>query len=286
VGEKTQAARKLYTAHPRLWRDFRYVYPVVSRRSRGLSIGINLNPDKVCSFDCVYCQVDRTTMPGPMPVDFERLSCELRTLLTQRDAIFADEPWKDVPPALRRLRDIAFSGDGEPTASPAFPAAAGLAAELREELALHDAKIVVLTNGLNLRRPSVIQTLAFLDGHNGEVWIKLDAGTQAYFEQVNRVHVKLDQIVDSIRVTARVRPVVLQSMFMCLHGQPPPGTEIDAYLGRLRSIVDGGGAVKLVQAYTVARQTAEPYVSALSRDQLESIAARIRALGIAAEAFV
>ena len=46
--------------HPRRFEDFKYVYPVLSRRSRGISIGINVNPDKVCNFDCIYCQVDRT----------------------------------------------------------------------------------------------------------------------------------------------------------------------------------------------------------------------------------
>ncbi len=50
----------LFTQHSRSWQSNRYVYPVISRRSKGLSIGVNLNPDKVCNFDCVYCCVDRT----------------------------------------------------------------------------------------------------------------------------------------------------------------------------------------------------------------------------------
>ena len=51
--------------HARELAGNRYIYAVVSRRSRGLSIGINLNPDKACNFDCPYCQVDRTT-PGAL----------------------------------------------------------------------------------------------------------------------------------------------------------------------------------------------------------------------------
>ena len=65
--------------HRRELDDNRYVYAVVSRRSRGLSIGLNLTPDKVCNFDCPYCQVDRT--PGGHAVDPDRLESELAHLL-------------------------------------------------------------------------------------------------------------------------------------------------------------------------------------------------------------
>ena len=73
----------LFTQHSRRWHDNRYVYPVISRRSCGLSIGINLSPDKRCTFDCVYCSVDRTT-PGDDPrVDLAVVKRELDTLLDQ-----------------------------------------------------------------------------------------------------------------------------------------------------------------------------------------------------------
>ena len=47
------------SAHPRNFEANRYVYPVLSRRAGGISIGVNLNLDKICNFHCVYCQVDR-----------------------------------------------------------------------------------------------------------------------------------------------------------------------------------------------------------------------------------
>src|SRR5438445_111855 len=59
--------------HPRAYRENHYVYPVLSRRARGVSIGINLNPDKICNWDCVYCQVDRTTPAAIPQVDEPRL---------------------------------------------------------------------------------------------------------------------------------------------------------------------------------------------------------------------
>jgi len=285
VKSGSSALTRLFGAHPRAWQDFRYVYPVISRRSRGLSVGINLNPDKICNFNCVYCQVDRREMPPPAPVDFERLSAELEHLLADPGQVFDDPHFARTPPELRELRDIAFSGDGEPTASPAFPAAAGLAAELRQRYGHHAARIVVITNGTLLRRAAVVQTLAFLDQHHGQYWIKLDAGTQGYFQQVNRAAILLDELVGNIVTTARVRPVVIQSLFMRLHDQPPPPAEIDAYLERLHSVQDQGGEIELVQVYTVARQTAEPFVRPLGADELEAIAAGVRALGLPVETY-
>src|SRR4051812_49837839 len=108
--------------HRRTFTGNRFVYPVVARRSKGVSLGINLNPDKLCNFDCVYCQVDRTTPGGPSEVDLEVLSEELDDLLrlVLSSELFQNDRFQSTPPALRRLNDIAFSGDGEPTTCPRF----------------------------------------------------------------------------------------------------------------------------------------------------------------------
>src|SRR5437660_6647623 len=109
--------------HRRNFAENHYVYAVVSRRSKGVSVGLNLNPDKVCNFDCVYCQVDRTT-PGPTrDVDVPRLLAELEAMLDLilSGELFTTERFAPTPAALRRLNDIAFSGDGEPTTCPEFP---------------------------------------------------------------------------------------------------------------------------------------------------------------------
>src|SRR5271166_5184354 len=76
--------------HHRAFGDNRYVYAVLSRRSKGISIGINLNPDKVCNFDCVYCQVDRQLPPLVGRVDEPRLLDELEDMLdsSQRGELF------------------------------------------------------------------------------------------------------------------------------------------------------------------------------------------------------
>ena len=67
---------KAHLDHRRVWRDFDYCYPVISRRSRGVSLGVNLNPDKVCNFDCVYCEVDRLTPAKRKDLDLDLLDKE------------------------------------------------------------------------------------------------------------------------------------------------------------------------------------------------------------------
>ncbi|MBA2479819.1 MAG: radical SAM protein [Planctomycetes bacterium] len=276
----------LFTQHSREWATNRYVYPVISRRSRGLSIGVNLNPDKACNFDCVYCSVDRRTPGKGREVDLDVLRAELDHLLglASSGALFAQGPLSGTPEVLRRINDVAFSGDGEPTAYPGFGAAVRVAVDL---IAAHglEAKIVVITNATLLHRPEVASALEFLDGHRGEVWAKLDAGTEAYYQQVDRTKVPLARVLENLLACGRARPIVIQSLFMRLHGQAMPPAELDAYIDRLRALIAAGCRIRLVQVYTTARQTTEAYVAPLADAELDAIVARVRALGIAAEPF-
>lgn len=278
--------RHAYGSHPRKWREFLYCYPVVSRRSKGLSIGINLNPDGACNFDCVYCCVDRTRPPAVRDVDPVVLENELRQLVdAARTAIFDEPEFRGIPTSLQRINDIAFSGDGEPTASPYFGQAAAIAARIRREHQLSSSKIITITDACFLSRPSVAETLAFLDDHNGEIWAKLDAGTEAYFQLVDRPNKSLSHVLDNILAAARIRPIVIQSMFMRVHGHPPPAEERAAFAERIRWLLDNGAALSLVQVYTVARRTAESYVSTLTADELEQIADALRPLGLPVEVY-
>ena len=121
----------LHSDHARLFERNRFVYPVLSRRSGGISIGVNLNPDKVCNFDCIYCQVDRRSQSETRFVETDALLAELRATLelVASGAIYETEKFRDVPPHLRRLNDIAFSGDGEPTTYKNFDELIGACAD-------------------------------------------------------------------------------------------------------------------------------------------------------------
>lgn len=280
-----------FADHRRQWRDCLYVYPVIARRSKGLSIGVNLNPDKRCNYSCVYCQVDRSVPRGLHEVSLLVLRDELKLALGQAKGgqLWRDERFASTPAALRRINDIAFSGDGEPTCVADFDLAVSAAAKVKHEMGADDVKLVVITNSSNLASPQVRRALPILDANGGEIWAKLDAGTEEYFRVVNRPRgdVTLDQIVRDITALAVGRPVVIQSLFMNLRGAGPTPEEIAAYCGRINSIQAAGGRIKLIQAHTVARAPAEQYVRPLSDAQLEEIAAAIRlaAPGVNVEVF-
>ncbi len=280
-------ATPLFSSHERLWEANRYVYPVISRRSRGLSIGVNLNPDGRCNFDCVYCSVDRKTPRELKHVDLEVLGRELSALLalSKSGALYERGPFAQTPSALRRLNDVALSGDGEPTSSPLFEGACRLIVELLEEQGLAETKVVVITNATLLERPKVRQALDFLSGHGGEIWAKLDAGTDEWFRKVDRGQFSLARIVENLKLAAGRWPLVIQSMFLRVDGVAPSEAEVAAWLGHIGAIKAAAKGQCRVQVYTVARRTAESFATPLEKEHLEQIAARARALGVEAEVF-
>jgi wyosine [tRNA(Phe)-imidazoG37] synthetase (radical SAM superfamily) len=267
-----------HTEHPRLFHENRFVYPVLSRRSRGISIGINLNPDKICNFDCVYCQVDRRSAAVTEFVAIKRLLGELEgTLdLVTSGALYHDPAFAGVPESLRRLNDIAFSGDGEPTTYRNIDRIVGDVAAIKRRRGLDAVKLVMITNASMFHRPSVRAALAILDENQGEVWAKLDAGTEAYYRQVERTTIPFSRILANLRDAAKVRPLVIQSLFLRIDGQGPSGAEIDAFCERLAEVRSAGGAIDRVQVYTVARRPAEDCVTPLSPGDVDRIARAVR----------
>jgi wyosine [tRNA(Phe)-imidazoG37] synthetase (radical SAM superfamily) len=259
-----------------------YVYAVVSRRARGLSIGVNLNPDKVCNFDCPYCQVDRRTPGGPSAIDVGRLAAELESLLERVEGgvLWDEPPFDTVETPLRRMADIAFAGDGEPTTPREFPAAAQAVRAIRDRRGLK-IPIRLLTNATMFDRSRVHAALADFD----ELWCKLDAGTEEYFRLVDGTAFPFARVLSNLRRVARERPIVIQSLFMTYDGRGPADTEVHAYVARLRELIEAGGRIDRVQVYTVARPPADPRVGALADDRLEQIAARVRAAGIPTEVY-
>ncbi len=277
----------LHTLHSRHWRENKFVYPVLSRRSKGISIGVNLNPDKVCNFDCIYCQVDRRSEAETRFVETAQLFEEIDHMLAlvAGGKLFEDEPFRDVPADRRRLNDIAFSGDGEPTTYRNFDEIIAAAAELKRQHNLPDVKLVLITNASMFHKPAVERGLAILDENNGEIWAKLEAGTDAYYQLVERTKVPFRRVLENITAAAKSRSLVIQSLFMRIEGAAPPEGEIDAFCDRLAEIVAAGGRLKLVQIYTVARPPAESFVTPLTETELDVIAEKVRARGISAEVF-
>jgi len=264
--------------HERTYRENLYVYPVLSRRARGISIGVNLNPDKVCNFDCIYCQVDRTTPPAVRRVDEDRLKQELIAILREAKsgALFERPEFRSIPETVRAVRDITFAGDGEPPSYPNFRGVVEDVLAIKKTAGFPDLKVILLTNATLIDRPKVKEAMRLMDRDHGEFWLKLDAGTEEYYRLVDRTTIPLTKVLANILEAARVRPVVLQSLFMRVRGEGPATGEIDAFCDRVREILAGGGAISLIQVYTVARRPAEPYVTPIPDDELDRIAARVQ----------
>ena len=281
-------ASPLFANHARSFAENKFVYPVLSRRSGGISIGVNLNPDKVCNFDCIYCQVNRVSKSETRFVEVEQLLAELDQMLSlvTSGELFRDEKFSAVPAELQRLNDIAFSGDGEPTTYRNFDEIIAACAELKRKHGLDDVKLVLITNASMFHRPAVERGLAILDANQGEIWAKLEAGTEEYFKLVERTTIPFRQILDNITAAAQVRPLVIQALFMRIRGEPPTAHELEAFCDRLNEITAAGGAIKLVQIYTVARQPAESYVAPLTDAGVDAIVELVeRKTGLAAKAF-
>jgi len=271
-------------------RDFlgnRFVYAVVSPRARGLSVGVNLNPDKECNFDCVYCEVDRHTRGGAARLDVDAMAGELsRTLaLVASGGLAAQPAFQGLPPDLLKLRQVNLSGDGEPTLCPVFLDAVQTVMHVRARSGLPFFKTVLITNATGLDRPQVAEGIRSLTNHD-EVWAKLDAGTQAWMERINRPTVLLDKVLANILALARQRPVVIQSLFPAINGQEPPEPEIREYALRLKELKDAGASLPLVQIYSATRPTPHSECGHLPLRSLARIAQVVRdTTGLRAEVF-
>lgn len=277
-GRKTDTTRPLFTRHDRSFEANRFVYPVVSRRSGGVSVGVNLNPDKICNFDCIYCQVNRVEPSEVKFVELDALLAELDAMLhlVCSGELFATPQFLDTPPALRRLNDIALSGDGEPTTYKNFDQIIERCAEIKRQHGLDQVKLILITNASMFHRPAVERGLRLLDENQGEIWAKLDAGTEAYYKLIDRTSIPFRQVLDNITAAAIERPLVIQALFMRVAGEPPSLAEQEAFCERLNEIVAAGGSLKLVQVYTVARQPAESFVSPLANEEVDALAELVR----------
>jgi len=272
---------------PRDFLDNRFVYVVVSSRARGLSIGVNMNPDKNCNFHCVYCEVPRNGSLPQQTLDVEEMAAELkRTLSFVRAGRLREHPWyRALPDDLLQLRHVALSGDGEPTLSTQFDAAIQAVVHVRALCGWPFFKLVLLTNATGLDLPQVQHGLKHFT-RSDEVWTKLDGGTQAYVNKVNRARVPLARILSNILTLGRQRPLVIQSLFPAIHDEEPPLEEIEQYAHRLLELKNAGAQISLVQIYSATRPSLNSESGHLPLKVLSRIAHTVRqTTGLNAEVF-
>jgi wyosine [tRNA(Phe)-imidazoG37] synthetase (radical SAM superfamily) len=271
-------------------RDFlgsRFVYVVTSARARGLSIGLNMNPDKFCNFDCIYCEVNRSIPPLEQELDVAVMGAELEKtlILIQSGAIRRMAGYGALSSELLHLRHVAFSGDGEPTLCSKFAQAVQAVVHVRAR-GLHPFfKLVLITNGTWLELDRVQKGLQYFIRED-EIWIKLDAGTQEYMDRVNRSEAPLEKVLQNACQIGRKHPIVIQSLFPMIADQEPPEEEIDQYIHRLVELKNDGAMISQVQIYSATRPTAYSNCGHIPLQSLAHICRRIKSeTGLKAEVF-
>ena len=259
----------------------RYVYPVVSRRAGGVSVGINLNVNNACNWACIYCQVPDLKRGGPPTVDMGLLEAELSQLLD--DILQGDFLIRYVPESMRRLADIAFSGNGEPTSSDQFPEAVELVIRALDARGLlGTVPVRIITNGSLMQRPAVLQALSRLGTAAGEVWFKLDRATAAGMQAVNQTASSIEQVRRGLLGATSVLPVWLQTCWFGFDGEVPSALETDAYVAFVAEYRD---RIRGVHLYGIARPSLQPGSERLTRlpiQALETLSARLKEIGVTA----
>ncbi|MCC6900021.1 MAG: radical SAM protein [Polyangiaceae bacterium] len=270
------------TDHDRGVTEMRYVYPVVSRRAGGVSIGVNLNPNNACNWRCVYCQVPDLKFGKGPPVDLELLERELGETLDA--VVHGDLLERAAPEGARRLNDIALSGNGEPTTSPDFGAALEVIARAMDARSLlGSVKLVLITNGSMMARPEVQIHVRRMAELGGEVWFKLDSATGPGALAINNCHAGPEEHFEKLRAAALACPTWLQTCWFRWRGAPPSEQEQAAYLAMVERLKREAVPVRGVHLYTLARpslQPEAPELEPLDAEWLTAFARRIEALGL------
>ena len=268
--------------HDRSFAGFKYVYPVLSRRAGGVSIGINLNPNNACNWRCVYCQVPNLTRGAAPAVDWPAFTAELTQML---DAICHGTYLKDYAPLdMQQLKDFALSGNGEPTSCPDFDRVLVTIGEFRARYDLQQlANVVVITNGSLMPKREVQCGLRTLAALSGEVWFKLDRGSDAALRATNGSKSSVLRQLRCLRIAAAACRTWVQTCWYAQHDELPTATDVDDYLASLRRALDSGVHLAGVQLYTLARKPQLPEgreLCALPHAWMSALATRVSELGL------
>lgn len=270
------------TDHSRDIVGLTYVYPVISRRAGGVSIGINLNPNNACNWRCVYCQVPDLKRGSAPRIDLKKLETELRSFLHK--LLNGDFMQKYVPLEARKIHDIALSGNGEPTSAKEFDQVIDLIGSVKKDFELPaDLKTVLITNGSLMNRPIVQAGLEHLAKLNGEVWFKFDRALSEERQRINNTHISLKRIRNHLQIVTSLCPTWLQTCVFQINGELPGELEINAYLKFIRSLKDEGLPLQGILLYGIARpslQPEAPLLSQVSESWLIAYGDKIKALGL------
>lgn len=237
----------------------RYVYPVVSRRAGGLSLGINLNTNNACNWQCIYCEVPNLTRGKPDPIDLNLLRVELQDWL--KNLVEGGFIEKHTDPGTR-FKDIALSGNGEPTACKEFKSVLRV---IEEEFTAckcpTDIKIRLITNGSYLSEKEVQDAWQEMPLEK-EIWFKIDSANTLTIQQLNQVNLTQNQIRKNLESALSVSSTVIQTCLTKINGQLPQESEICEYVRLLKPYEK---KIKSIHLYSLARPTEQKTLYSLER---------------------
>ena len=260
----------------------KYVYPVISRRMGGLSIGINFNTNNACNWRCIYCQVPDLKIGAAPDMDFKLLEDELRFFLD--DVLNGDFYERfQVDEDKRVIKDIAIAGNGEPTSLKEFPKAVELIGKIATEVGVFpNSNYVLITNGSLVHQAKVQEGLKILKSYGGEVWFKLDSATEEGRALINNAAQSCKASLEILMLSAKLCPTKLQTCLFDYDHQGLSEKEKIAYLDLLGRIKKSGCNLQQVMLYTIARPSLQPEADRLAplpAETLHAFADDIRLLG-------
>lgn len=260
--------------HRRDRAGLRYVYPVVSRRAGGVSVGINLNVNNACNWACLYCQVENLTRGGPPAIDLDLLESELAGFLD--DALHGDFMQRQVAESERRLVDVAFSGNGEPTSADEFPDAVKIVRRVLEQYGLAGKiPLRLITNGSLLHRQRVQAGIQLIGETPGEIWFKIDRASAAGIAEVNQVPGDADRVQRNLQLCCGLAPTWVQTCWFAIDGKAPDLAERDAYCALLAPLASELAGIHLYGLARPSLQPAAPRLSRIADQELKNFAQEV-----------
>jgi wyosine [tRNA(Phe)-imidazoG37] synthetase (radical SAM superfamily) len=273
-------SQKLTTSdHSRDIAGLKYVYPVISRRAGGLSIGINFNSNNACNWRCVYCQVPDLVRGTAPEMDFQLLVQELRFFLTQ---VLTGDFYQqyDVPEQYRVIKDIAISGNGEPTSLKGFEQAIELIGKIATEMqVLPKSKFVLITNGSLMHQAQVQAGLKRFNDYNGQVWFKLDSATALGRKKINDSRQTAEKTLENLKIATDLCETSLQTCMLDFLATDEAEQERQAYIEMLQK---NTFKIKDIMLYTLARPSLQPEAKQLKKTDarvMQLFADRLRKQG-------
>ncbi len=244
------------------------VYGPIQSRRMGSSLGVNLLPydGKLCSFDCIYCECGFNK-------DFRT-----KTKLPDRENVRAamEDKLQSLQKEGKKLDVITFAGNGEPTMHPEFAGITDDTISLRDTY-YPEATISVLTNGMNVRKPSVFEALKKIENPI----LKLDSAFDETVRLIDRPNSPEYSVAKQVELYKRFEGnFVLQTMFLRgeFEGKRVDNTtenEISAWLLLVRELNP-----REVMIYTIDRETPAKQLEKVSVEELRKIADRVGELGV------